>query len=597
MNKWRVETQVLAGFVFALAILAISGALVYHAVNRFIATSRAATASREALASLDEIYASLNEVDAHERSYFILGDAMDLVRRQAAMNQVSASLSDLDRLLAGDTLQQPRLRDLSRDVTARLHFLDHALAAARRRGIFPDVHPLLAGSASGVLMGDIHRLVDQMRQSETQMLNLRRAITDQRLRESLAALAMLLLLAAVFLTMLYGGIRREIRDRRDAETALMMQAERLRESEQRMHAILDTAAEAIIVIDENGVVDQFNTAAERMFGYRPEEVIGGSVSLLMPAEHAAEHADYIRKFRKTGTSHVVGVSREINGRRKDGELFPMELSVSETRIGKKVLFTGVLRDISERRQRDTDLAAMVHELQSSNEELKNFAYVVSHDLKAPLRAIASLANWLHTDYADRLGAEGTEYLRLLGGRVHRMDQLIEGILEYSRVGRVKETRLEMQLEAIVHEVVDLLSPLPGIRIEIDGPLPVLVAEPTRMRQLFQNLLSNAIKFMDKPDGLIRISAQAVDGLWQIRVADNGPGIDPKHYERVFHLFQTLAPRDRIEGTGVGLALVKKIVELHGGQIWIESTPGGGSTFCFTFPRTTSATRSQTLGIR
>ena len=597
LNKWRVESQVLAGFALALAVLALAGVLVYRTISGFIDTSQAAAASRQAIVAFEGIYASLNEVDAHERSYFVLGDPIDLVRRQNALNHVHTYLDQLDVLLATEPQQRARLRLLRHDVSARLRFLDRALALARRQRHFPTIHPDLAGPMSGALMGTIHHLIIRMRESETAQLNLRRADTDRRLQETLSALALLLLLSAASLSSLYVGIRHEIRERRDAETALRMQAERLRESEQRMHAILDTAAEAIIVIDEHGIIDRFNAAAERIFGYRADEVIGANVSVLMPPPHSESHAGYLQRYLNTGTPHIIGIGRETEARRKDGYVFPIELSVSETRLGAKLLFTGVLRDISERRQHETDLARTMHELQSSNEELKNFAYVVSHDLKAPLRAIGSLAAWLNADYAGQLGEEGAEYLRLLGGRVRRMDQLIEGILEYSRVGRVTEALAPVDLGVIIREIVDLLAPPPSIRIEIDDPLPVLTAEPTRMRQLFQNLLSNAIKFMDKPAGLIRISALVVDGSWRISVADNGPGVEVRHQDKIFQLFQTLAPRDRIEGTGVGLALAKKIVELYGGHIWIESTPGQGSTFFFTFPHASAAGHSRMAGMK
>ena len=363
-----------------------------------------------------------------------------------------------------------------------------------------------------------------------------------------------------------------------------------------MHAIVDTAAEAIVVIDQNGIIDRFNAAAERTFGYDAAEIIGKNVSVLMPDPYREQHGSYISNYLRTGRAHVIGIGRETEGRRKDGRIFPIELSVSEIRIAGKHLFTGVLRDISRRRQRNQELADAMQELQSTNEELKNFAYIVSHDLKAPLRAIGSLADWLRADYTDRLDAEGKEYLRLLAGRVRRMDQLIEGILEYSRVGRVRETRVSVDLDELIHDILDLLSPPPHIRVEVDAPLPVLTAEPTRMRQLFQNLISNAIKYMDKPEGLIRIAGHAANGEWRFSVADNGPGVEPRHQEKIFQLFQTLAPRDRIESTGVGLALAKKIVELYGGRIWIESTPGQGSSFFFTLRQTSLTRLSDTEGM-
>ena len=168
-----------------------------------------------------------------------------------------------------------------------------------------------------------------------------------------------------------------------------------------------------------------------------------------------------------------------------------------------------------------------------------------------------------------------------------MDGLIDGILQYSRVGRLKETRVAVDLNALVREVIDLLQPPEHIAVHIDNTLPTVVAERTRLQQLFQNLLGNAIKYLDKPRGEIHIGCTAENGAWRFHVSDNGPGIEARHFDRIFQLFQTLTPRDRVESTGVGLALVKKIVEMYGGRIWVESTVGQGSTFHFTLPRMTA----------
>lgn len=280
---------------------------------------------------------------------------------------------------------------------------------------------------------------------------------------------------------------------------------------------------------------------------------------------------------KTGSDR-----REARKRHKDGHIRIVEESSNYSKLygGRIYCF---LRDITERKRSEEHRDRLLHELESANEELKNFAYVVSHDLKAPLRAISSLADWLSTDYADKFDDEGKEHMRLLIGRVHRMDGLIDGILLYSRVGRVKETMIAVDLNRVVREVIDSLAPAANITIAIDDSLPTVIAEPTRIQQVFQNLISNAIKYMDKPAGDIRIACQPKDAQWQFSVSDNGPGIKQQHFEKIFQLFQTLAPRDRVESSGVGLALVKKIVEMYGGQVWVESVVGTGSTFFFTMP--------------
>ncbi|NDP47741.1 MAG: PAS domain S-box protein [Sulfuriferula multivorans] len=367
--------------------------------------------------------------------------------------------------------------------------------------------------------------------------------------------------------------------------------EALRESEARMRAIFDTAVDGIVTIDERGTIERFNPAAERMFGYTEGEVVEKNVSMLMPSPYHEAHDGYLAHYMQTGEKKIIGIGREVVGQRKDGTTFPMDLAVGETRQGVRRMFTGTVRDISARKQAEEQRDRLLRELESANEELKNFGYVVSHDLKAPLRAIGSLANWLSTDYADKFDDEGREHMRLLISRVHRMDGLIDGILQYSRVGRVKEVSVPVDLNRQVHEVIDLLAPPANIAISVENSLPTVMVEPTRIQQVFQNLLSNAIKYMDKPEGEIRIACNIKGKQWKFSITDNGPGIEPQHFEKIFQLFQTLAPRDRVESTGVGLALVKKIVEMYGGRIWLESTLGRGSTFFFTLPRTAATAGS------
>jgi signal transduction histidine kinase len=270
----------------------------------------------------------------------------------------------------------------------------------------------------------------------------------------------------------------------------------------------------------------------------------------------------------------------------------MDLAVGEARIGARRLFTAVVRDITVRKQAEARQAELLRDLAAANEELKNFAYVVSHDLKAPLRGIGSLADWLIADYGEKLDAQGREYLALLKNRVTRMDGLIDGVLEYSRVGRVKEARVPVELNGLLAEVVDTLAPPPGVAITVQDRLPVVLAERTRLRQLFQNLIGNAIKHLDRSHGEIHVSVREEGGHHLFIVADNGPGIDPRHHDKIFQLFQTLSPRDRKESSGVGLALVKKIVELYGGRVWVESKVGEGSTFFFTLPKADASTRKE-----
>ncbi len=223
------------------------------------------------------------------------------------------------------------------------------------------------------------------------------------------------------------------------------------------------------------------------------------------------------------------------------------------------------------------------ELEKINQELQEFAHIVSHDLKAPLRGMDTLITWLADDYADQLDDGGKENLELLSIRSQRMRNLIDGILQYSRAGQASHKTKAVDLNQLLPEVIDMLQPPDHITVTVDENLPTVEFEETRLYQVFQNLLSNAIKYIDKPEGQITLRSRAEDAVWRFSISDNGPGIEAKYFERIFKMFQTLEAKDTYESTGVGLALIKKIVEMYGGTVGVESDLGQGTTFWFTVP--------------
>lgn len=234
-----------------------------------------------------------------------------------------------------------------------------------------------------------------------------------------------------------------------------------------------------------------------------------------------------------------------------------------------------------------DLGSAVRELSQANEELQEFAHITAHDLKTPLRAIGTLADWLSKDYADKFDEQGKEKVRLLVTRAVQMSALIDDILRYSRVGHNVTEKRRVDLNIVLSEVIAGIDPPENIEITIENELPVLICERIQIIQLFQNLLSNAVKYMDKPRGQIIIDCVEQDAFWEFSVTDNGSGIEKRHYERIFKLFQTLSPCDGVENTGIGLSIVKKIVELNGGSVFVKSEVGKGSTFVFTLPKQNS----------
>jgi PAS domain S-box-containing protein len=260
--------------------------------------------------------------------------------------------------------------------------------------------------------------------------------------------------------------------------------------------------------------------------------------------------------------------------------------------GDTAYFVYILRDITYRKKSTETLAKLNHdlsktvkELEASNQEHRNFAHVIAHDLKSPLRGIGTIADRLIRSYSDKVDKEGIDQLRLLIIRARRMSDFIDGILRFAEIGYVCEERHDVEVNALLTEIIGEMVIPDNIEVIIQPALPIVNAERLRLKQIFQNLVSNAVKYLDKPKGQIKIGCTEENNFWKFSITDNGCGINEKYFEKIFEIFQTLVPRDKTESTGIGLTIVKKIVELYGGKVWVTSKIGEGSTFFFTLPRT------------
>ncbi|MBA7703175.1 Adaptive-response sensory-kinase SasA [subsurface metagenome] len=371
------------------------------------------------------------------------------------------------------------------------------------------------------------------------------------------------------------GVVTDITERKRAEEAL-------RQSEERLKVLFESAPDAIFLNDVKGNFVDGNKAAEEMVGYAKEELIGKNVyeTGLLSEEQVPKA---VKNLEKIAMGKPTGAD-EFTLKRKDGSYVTVEIRTFPVRIGNQTLGLGIARDITERKKSELSQNELIKKVDKINRELNDFASIVSHDLKAPLRGIKTLANWILADCADKLGDQANEQINLLLDRVERMYNLIEGALQYSRLGQTKGKQIQVNLNNFVPEIINMVVPPENITVTIENELPVIEFEETHIMQVFQNLLSNAIKYMDKPKGWIKIGCVEQDGFWKFSVADNGPGIEDKHFEKIFKIFQALPTSPDFQGTGVGLTVAKKIVELYDGKIWVESKVGEGSTFFFTLPK-------------
>lgn len=364
--------------------------------------------------------------------------------------------------------------------------------------------------------------------------------------------------------------------------SVLRQANRAQRSDKRLESILDNMVDGLITIDEAGIVMSYNKACEKIFGYRADEVAGRNIKMLMPQSYASRHDDYLANYKATGKPKVIGMGREVSGRRKDGTVFPVDLSVAEVKIGSTGrIFSGIVRDITERQHYENDL-------RRSNAELEKFAYVASHDLKAPLRNIDDLAKWVVEDTAGLLPADANDKLALLRERIAGLERLLDDILGYSRAGRVADPPARVDVHELAERLIETHVPR-GFTASIAGRLPMLVTARTPLEQVLGNLISNAVKHHDSGAGKIEISAREGEGFYEFAVRDDGPGIAPEFHARVFEMFQTLKSRDATPGSGLGLAIVKKLVEGQDGRCWIVSDGmSRGTGIHFTWPHAAPA---------
>lgn len=368
-----------------------------------------------------------------------------------------------------------------------------------------------------------------------------------------------------------------------------------RQNEKQIQTIFSAAPDAVIVIDQEGKITKWNSMAEIIFGWQETEVMTRRLSeIIIPERYREAHEKGVKHFLATGDGPALGRSIEIQALRKDNTEFDVALTISPTMVGGKYIFIGFIRDITEKKLMETQIREAninlekriqerTSELEMKNKELEQFAYVASHDLQEPLRTTSSFIELFKEKYQGQLDEEADTMLGFITQASERMKILIADLLDYSRIGR-KIVIQDVNLNRLLEDVLDDLSTFiqetnADIRIL---PMPVIRGYQTEIKQLFQNLIMNAIKFRKKGMApVIKIKPEKKPGFWQFSVSDNGIGIDEKHKERIFIIFQRLHTRDEYEGSGIGLSHCKKIAELHGGKIWVESVPGEGSTFYFT----------------
>lgn len=629
------------GTVAAVAFLTLLvGALGVFLVREFTAASALVSHTQEVQRSVAGVLQRLTDAETGQRGYLLTSAEEFLEPYRGAIDDAKRGVARVGTLVS-DNPDQVRLhRALEEAVNSRMLMLD-ARIEDHRQMLNMSVDQLRAGKQQ---MDSLRSIVRQMEASEAALLTKRQSDSN---RAGLIATAVILpgcLLACILLLVVSNSIRSDVAQR---EVARLKMEEQNTELETQSQAMAEQQIELEQQLEESQVmteelestnreleeITQFANK-ERLAAIEARDLVRLSearyrfMADAIPVQVWTAASDGQLDFVSAGVANYFGrPSDEILSEGWLGVMHPDDISSSVERwthslatgepyearfrlrgrggeyrwhLGRAVALRDERGAITEWFGSNTDIDAqqaeaerrekLVRELERTNQELDQFAYVASHDLKAPLRGIGNLSEWIEEDIGPSFPQSAREKMELLRGRVRRLESLIDGILEYSRAGRAKKAPTSIDSVTLVRELIELLAPPAAVVIDVDESLPSLVSERVPLQQVFGNLLVNAVKYAGRPDVQIRVRGVTEGEFVHFSVADNGPGIAPQYHERIFVVFQRLAARDKIEGTGIGLAIVKKIIEGRGGRVWVESptdSNGTGTTFHFTW-RTTPA---------
>lgn len=347
-------------------------------------------------------------------------------------------------------------------------------------------------------------------------------------------------------------------------------------AQENFELMVEASPSAMIMIDSERQIRLVNRGAEELFRYARGELLGRSIEMLVPKQYRERHPEHVKSFAAHPEARPMGAGRELFGLRKDGSEVPVEIGLTPVDTADGHCVVASIIDITERKRNED-------ELRRSNAELEQFAYVASHDLQEPLRMVANYTELLERRYGESLDDKAIKYIRYASDGARRMQRLVSDLLAYSRVGSQGKPLVPVETDRVINGVLQSLQRLTreSNALISHAPLPRVMADEGQLHQLFQNLISNAVKFKSEAPPKVQIEVHRDGPRWVFKVADNGIGLDMQYAQRIFQMFQRLHELGRYEGSGIGLAIAKRIVERHGGSIWVESELGKGCSVFFT----------------
>jgi PAS domain S-box-containing protein len=597
----------------ALVILLVGVASLY-ALRQSSNAAAAVQHSELVRVQLERALTTVVNAETGQRGFLLTQDSSYLRPYMSARTDAEHEIAALRELTADNALQQRRIDSLELATDAKLVTMNETVVLTQSGHRDSALKIIMSGSGAN-LTERVRTLIREMESTETVLLNQRTgAYNSRKLAVILVTIIGSLLGATLsILTLLWlrSGIKQleQAKDTIDEQSSELAEelknsqslTERLAASNEglqrantdteaaraRFEQLLESTGEGVYGMDAHGLCTFINKAGARMLGYSRTELLGQNVHDALH-HHRMDGSEYpvddCPIYNSLRDSTTVRISDEVFWSR-DGRPVPVEYTSSPiVSKGQTVGAVIAFNDITDRKRSERERERLIHALARSNTELDQFAYVASHDLKAPLRGIANLSQWVEEDLGENSPPDVAEKMTLIRGRVQRLESLIDGILQYSRAGRVKSQLENVDVGALLTEIVELLAPPDDTKVTIGPGMPVILTERTPLQQVFMNLISNAIKYNRRPGATIDVTVRDSGSMYAFSVADNGPGIEAQYHERIFGIFQTLESRDRVEGTGIGLSVVKKTVELNGGSIRVESSLGKGATFTFEWPK-------------
>jgi PAS domain S-box-containing protein len=577
----KLEVRILSGFLLAMVLLLFGGSYTYRNSVRFADSVAWVVHTQEVRTSVANVYGSLAGAELALRDYLLYGQPERLEEHQRLTRSVQERVAALRELTSDNPVQQQNAASLQSVVDSRIADMTAVLAAYRAYGL-PAARALTRVYQHSNSSQQVAMITGSMNAEELRLLADRESATERVRYSTLVSLLVTLAVAAALFLALFRGIHREMRARREAEDAL-------RASDQYNRGIVESSPDCVAILSSDTRLLQMTPHGMKLLGIEDfSSVVNTDWINMWNGEDQAAARAAVAAARNGTPGRFHGFCGTQAGMPKWWDVIVMPLGGG---VGRTERLLAVARDITERklaeeaiRDLNSELRDKATQLEATNKELESFSYSVSHDLRAPLRAIDGFALMIEEDSGERLDAEGTRHLAVIRENSRKMGCLIDDLLVFSRLGRQPVANRDVNIESIVREVIEetvALGASPKFEV---GPLPPARGDRALLRQVWLNLIANAVKYSGKAlEPSIQITGIRVGGENQYSVRDNGVGFDMAYADKLFGVFQRLHRADEFAGTGVGLAIVHRIVTRHGGRVWAEGKVNQGAVFSFALP--------------